>query len=148
MFSAMRTPGSYGGFYAAMSRHYDKKLRSEDYRFQQARAFAQSRASRFFRLCWDRWEGMGNSGKGICDDVVCLLMDGTKLTSSGSSFTDAVKITAIWVEHAHRGKGYGRRVLSELTQMADQSGCVLIAASNPIEYPEHFTAKDVLKDSM
>ena len=104
----MRSAGSYGGFYAAMSRHYDQKYDSEAYRIQEAKLFAQSRAGHFFRLCYQTWEGMGRNGEGIIDDVVCVVLDGTKLTSPGSSFTDAVKITALWVEHDHRSKGIGR----------------------------------------
>ncbi|MGY8770255.1 MAG: hypothetical protein ACKVH8_17705 [Pirellulales bacterium] len=137
----------FGSYYAGFQQYYDKKHRSEAYRERKAIDFANSRASRFYRLCWDRWEDMGNSGKGICNDVVCLVVDGTKLTSSGSSFTDAVKITSIWVEPAHRSKGHCRDVLVELTKIADKAGCVVIAVSNPIEFPEHFTAKDALKDN-
>ncbi|MDA9779010.1 hypothetical protein N9D38_11255 [Rubripirellula sp.] len=143
----MRSAGSYGGFYAAMSRHYDQKYDSEAYRIQEAKLFAQSRAGHFFRLCHQTWEGMGGNGKGIIDDVVCVVLDGTKLTSLGSSFTDAVKITALWIEHEHRSKGIGREVLAELTAIADESGCVLIAVSNPFDYPDSFTAKDALADT-
>ena len=79
----MRSAGSYGGFYAAMSRHYDQKYDSEAYRIQEARLFAQSRAGQFSRLCHQTWEGMGGNGKGIIDDVVCVVLDGTSMLLAG-----------------------------------------------------------------
>jgi ribosomal protein S18 acetylase RimI-like enzyme len=137
----------FGSYYASLQQYHEKEQKSEFYQDQKRRAFCQSRAGRFYHLCYERWEGMGTCGKGICDDVVCLIVDGTKLTSSGSSFTDAVKITSIWVEPAHRSKGHCREVLVELTKIADKAGCVIIAVSNPIEFPENFTAKDALRDN-
>jgi hypothetical protein len=97
-----------GGYYSLLSQYYREWEHSEAYKKIQERAFENSKAARFLRLCYKEWEKMPLKGNGIIEDHACLILEPTKLTSQASSFTDAVKLACLWIEPGYRRKGLGR----------------------------------------
>jgi len=135
-----------GGHLALMSRYQDEWLRSDTYRKLESDAFESSKAARFLRLCYKEWEKMPLSGTGIVEDHACLILEPHKLTSQYCSFTDSVKLTLLWIEPKYRRQGLGKKIVFKLADIATRSECVLIAVSNPVDFPKNFSAKDVLEN--
>lgn len=135
-----------GAHLALISRYRDEWLRGDAYREIKSDAFESSKAARFLRLCYKEWEEMPLSGGGIIENHACLILEPHKLTSQYCLFTDAVKLTLLWVDPEFRRKGIGKKIIFKLTDIATRSECVLIAVSNPVDFPKKFTAKDVLEN--